>query len=101
MKHETVLTFPSRECVDLSHKEQQQREVDGGLRTAGSDKRNPPQQYSAYGCVAHARTVYGRQRCNVVLCACFLLSTCYMPGLCTHESLGIKQIASYRNVHTK
>ena len=33
--------------------------ADGEIRTAGSDKHNEPQQYCAYGCVAHARRVGG------------------------------------------
>ena len=32
---------------------------DGGIRTAGSDEHNQPQQYCAYGRVAHARRVGG------------------------------------------
>ena len=31
--------------------------ADGGIRTAGSDKHNQPQQYCEYGCVSHARRV--------------------------------------------
>ena len=33
--------------------------ADGEMRTEGSDKDNEPQQYCAYGCVAHARRVGG------------------------------------------
>ena len=32
---------------------------DGGIRTAGSDKHNEPQQYCAYGCVVHVQRVGG------------------------------------------
>ena len=33
--------------------------ADGEIQTAGSDKHNEPQEYCAYGCVAHARRVGG------------------------------------------
>ena len=69
--------FPSRVCVDLSHIEQQQREVGGGLRTAGSDKHNQPQPYSAYGCVTHARCMGGS-----VITLCSVHDVCCLRGTC-------------------
>ena len=36
--------------------------------------------------VCRTRTAYGRQRCNVVICACRLLSTWNMSGLSAHSS---------------
>ena len=81
---QTVLAFPP-ECVDLSHiQQQQQRGLDGGLRTAGSDKHNQPQQYSANECVAHARRMGGGvvTLCSVHVVRC-LPGTC---GLCARES---------------
>ena len=77
----------------IRHTQHQQREVDGGLRTADSDKHNQPQQNNADGCVTRTALpagAYGWQRCNVVLCACCLLLTWYKSGLCAHESLGEK-----------
>ena len=63
--------------MDLSHIEQQHIEVDGGLRTAGSVKHNQPQQYSAYGCVAHARRMGG----SVVTLWYVHVASC-LPGIC-------------------
>ena len=64
------------------------RDLDGGLRIAGSDKNNQPQQYSACGCVAHARRMGGSVEplCSVQVVFC-LLATWYMSVLCAHESL--------------
>ena len=57
--------------MDLSHIEQQQRKVDGGLRTAGSDKYNQPQQqYIAMG-VSHTNGAWAASLCR---CALFMLS---------------------------
>ena len=71
--------------------------ADGGIRTAGSDKHNQPQQHCAYGCVAHARRVGGSVEtmgsAHVVCC---------VPGKClscvhtAHESLGEKADNIYR-----
>ena len=77
--------------MDLSRiqVEQQQRDVDGGLRKAGSDNHNHPRPYSAYGCVphAHARRMDGRAvTLRSVYVVCCLLSTWYKSELCVHES---------------
>lgn len=76
-------TFPSGVCGDPSHIEQQQRDVDGGLRTAGSHKHNQPLHSSPNGCVSHACHFNGRV---VMLCSVHI--TWYMSGLCGHGSLG-------------
>ena len=60
--------------------------ADGRLRTAGSDKHNKPQQYNAYGCVAHGRCMGGSLvtllPVHVVGC-----TTWYTSGLCAHGRL--------------
>ena len=57
----------------------------GGMRTAGSDKNNQPQQYCAYGCAAHARRVGGSVGTMgyVHVYAFCLLCTWYMSELCS------------------
>ena len=46
------------------------------IRTAGSDKHNEPQQYCAYGCVAHARRVGGSVGTMGSICDCLLRTWC-------------------------
>ena len=56
--------------------QQSQRQVDSEIRPAGSDKRSQPQQYSASGCVTHARRM---GRCVVTLCSVDV--ACCLPGI--------------------
>ena len=69
---------------------------DSEVRTAGSDKHNQPQQYSAYWGVAHARRVGGGVD---GICAC----VCCLPSVClgSYESLGetdnILPVRTYKN----
>ena len=83
--------------MDLSHIEQQQRQVGGGLRTAGSDKHNQPQQYIAKGCVTDARRMGGSV---VSLCSVHAISC--LPGTClVCAFMSKKQTTNSRYVRTR
>ena len=63
--------------------------ADSEVRTAGSDKRNQPQQNTTAilrKWVGRPHTACGRQRCNDGVRACCLLCTWYMSGRCAHSS---------------
>ena len=71
--------------------------VDYGLRTAGSGKHNKTQQYTANGCVTHARRMGGSVVALIVVCAV----VCWLPGICRGRVLmNKKQTESSRYVRT-
>ena len=73
----------------------------GGIRTAGSDEHNQPQQHCASGCVAHAwRVGASVGTMGSVHVVCCVPGICLSCVLTAHESLGEKTDNIYLPIRT-